>query len=108
MIVVVEADSAEWSDLATGAVASIEERLKKELVLGDLKVVRLLQVVREQGAAGLSFSDFRKAYKPPVPIYSCVCCEVGESRVAEEMVVKEFFDAGGRILLTGRLSLGGE
>lgn len=105
VLVIVEADPSEWNDFASGVVASLEDRLKKQCAFGDLKVIRLLRVEREPAAAGLSFSDFRKAYKPPVPIYSCVCCDTGESRISEEVTVKDFVNSGGRILLTGRLAL---
>lgn len=105
VVLIVEANSSEWNDLALGVVASIEDRLREQCSFSDLKVVRLLRVEHEPAAPGLSFSEFRKAYKRPVPIYSCVCCTTGESRVVEEITVRDFVDSGGRILLAGRLTL---
>jgi hypothetical protein len=104
-VVIAEVDSSEWGALAVAESSSIEARLMKEFSLADLKVVRLLRVEHGASAAGSSFGDFRKAYKPPIQIYSCVCCVNGEARSIEAVEVKRFEDSGGRILLSGRLTL---
>lgn len=42
---------------------------------------------------GLSFSEFRKRYKPPMPIYSCITCG-GDSNVVRKESKKEFLCYG--------------
>jgi hypothetical protein len=103
-LVIAEAEPSEWNDLAHTD-AAVGSKIAEQLQRNDLKVVRLLRVERETGATGLSFSDFRKAYKPPTLIYSCACCANGESRAIEEITVEAFQKAGGRIITTGRLAL---
>lgn len=104
-VVIAEVDSSEWGALASAESSSIEARLMKEFSVADLKVVRLLKVQHGASAAGLSFGDFRKEYKPPIQVYSCVCCGNGEARSIEAVAVRKFEDSGGRILLSGRLAL---
>lgn len=41
----------------------------------------------------LSFSEFRKRYKPPMPIYSCIKCG-GNSKVVRKETRKEFLGYG--------------
>lgn len=103
-LVIAEAEPREWSDVAHTD-SAVGNRISEQLQRNDLKVVRLLRVERELGANGLSFSDFRRAYKPPVLIYSCVCCVNGESRAIEEITVEDFQRGGGQIITTGRLAL---
>ena len=103
-VVLVEAEPSEWSDFEGIAVSSIESRLASELARDDLRVPRLLKVERDESSpVGVSFRDFRKAYRPPVSVYSCACCRDGESRAVSEMSVDEFGKSGGRVLATGRL-----
>lgn len=103
-LVIVEAEPSEWNDL-NHTDAAVGNRIAEQLQRNDLKVVRLLRVERDSGATGLSFSDFRKSYKPPILIYSCACCANGESRAIDEVTVGDFQRAGGRIITTGRLVL---
>ncbi|WP_346837041.1 hypothetical protein [Microbulbifer sp. SAOS-129_SWC] len=42
---------------------------------------------------GLSFQEFRKLYKAPEPIYSCISCG-GDSRVIEKKTKEEFLTDG--------------
>lgn len=105
-VVIVEAEPDEWSDLESTRTMAIEKRLAQQLGRADLKVLRLLRVERETTpAAGLSFREFQKGYKPPVLVYSCACCGKGESRVIEEITAGDFEKSGGQILVTGRLTL---
>lgn len=104
-VVLAEADPSEWKDLAHGEITSIEKKLAQNLARDDLKVVRLLRIEHQSSAAaGSSFADFRKAYKPPVLVYSCICCSGGEARALQEMTMETFRRSGGRILLTGRVA----
>lgn len=105
-VVIVEADSAEWSDFVRAGAVGIEKRLARQLARDDLRILRLLRIEREKSAgAGLSFNDFKKAYKPPALIYSCVCCADGESSAIEEVAVNDFRNSGGQIIAVGRLVL---
>jgi hypothetical protein len=105
IVVIVEMDASEWNEFAHGVFSSLEDRIRTQFNFRDLKVVRLLRVEPGSTSPGLSFEEFRKVYKPPSAIYSCVCCDVGEGRVYEEVAVKEFLSSGGRILLSEQLAL---
>jgi hypothetical protein len=105
-VTIVEVDASVWDDSSRTGLALVEQVLNTRLSRNDLKVVSVLRIEPEGSAiAGSSFSDFRKAYKPPVLIYSCVCCGNGEGRVIEEITLEDFQGRGGRIVLTGRLKL---
>lgn len=111
-LILAEAESSEWTVLASGdleAIKAIESRLSQQFVRDDLRIVRLLRTEQQQkSAAGLSFAEFRKTYKPPILVYSCISCPAGESRVQEELTVNSFRKSGGNILLSGRLVLAEE
>lgn len=105
-VVIVEAEPSEWNDLERTGATAIERRLAQQLGRPDFRVLRLLRVEREAApAAGVSFGDFKKGYKPPVLVYSCACCAKGESRAIDELTVGDFQESGGEILVTGRLTL---
>lgn len=105
-VAITEVDSYEWRNFDHAGRASIEKKLATQFARCDFRVVRLLRVGREEhSAVGLGFSDFQKAYKPPVLIYACVCCATGESRAIQEITIGDFNLAGGRIFLAGRLAL---
>lgn len=99
-IVITQTDAREWRDLADGDVASVERRLARELARDDLKVIAVRRVEDHANeAAGMSFAEFRKVYRPPTLIYSCACCAQGESRMVEEITVSAFREGGGRVSL---------
>jgi hypothetical protein len=105
-VVVAEAEPTEWSTFEQAGVLEIEKRLAQQLVRDDLRVLRLLRIEREEVVgAGMSFRDFKKSHKPAVLVYSCACCRDGESRATAEKTVDEFQASGGRIVVTGRLTL---
>ncbi len=84
----------------------IEMDLEKMLGRNDFRVVRLLRVEeKNDSAAGLSFQDFMKSYRPPVLVFSCPCCNSGESHSIGEMTIEEFESTGGRILVGEGLML---
>lgn len=96
----------EWNSLPQGGSARFEARVREELGRDDLYVVRLLRTVPGgTSAAGVSFQDFRKHYRPPELVFSCPCCDQGESRVIEELTVQQFVRSGGRIILAGAFIL---
>lgn len=104
-LALVEAGPNEWKDFSDSGYRSIERRLTESLDCKDFKVIRALRVDDKQKAtAGLSFAEFKKIYTPPVIVYSCPCCDGGESRLVEEIAVDDFQSSGGKIILTGRLN----
>jgi hypothetical protein len=105
-VVLAEAEPSEWNDFDKNGSASIEHRLRTQIGEDRLKIIRLLRVEKAASvsAQGMSFQDFKKAYKPPTLIYSCACCD-GESRVVSEMSIEEFERTGGRLVPIGRLVL---
>ncbi len=103
-VVLVEALPVEWNDLEGDGTAAIERRLAAHLQRSDLRVLRLLAVERAAvAAAGTSFRDFRKAYKPPSMVYTCACCATGKSRSVASRSAEDFVKSGGLVTPTGRL-----
>lgn len=83
-------------------------RLDLESLIGrkGFRLVRLLRVEeKNNSAAGLSFQDFMKSYRQPELVFSCPCCNSGESLSIGEMTVDEFESEGGRILVGDGLTL---
>lgn len=106
-VVLFELDPEKWS--AAEGVEAAERRLSAQLGRSDLKLIRLLEVERDSTpAAGTSFRDFKKAYKAPVPMYSCACCSTGRAKADAEITVGEFRMADGQITTLGRLALEAE
>jgi len=105
-VILVEADLSEWNDFEQRGASAIECRLAKQLGRNDLKILRMLGIEQENvPVGGVSFRDFRKAYKPPVIVYTCACCSDGKSRSVAELTIEDFQEKGGRIMTTGRLTL---
>ena len=91
---------------AAGDVSDLQHRIGAELGRHDLKMATVLRI--ESGndmPAGTSFAEFRKAYRPPVLVYSCPCCGEGEATETEEFTVDGFAEIGGRILSVGELEI---
>lgn len=105
-VVLVETESDEWGELQRSIALTVERRLSALLGRNDLKVPQVLTAEKSSTpAAGMSFRDFRKAYKPPALIYTCICCESGKSRSIEEFTTRDFQQSGGVVTPTGRLYL---
>ncbi|HEY0915487.1 MAG TPA: hypothetical protein VGE22_11500 [Solimonas sp.] len=98
-----EATADEWKDFDRAGATLAERRLAVEQGRDDLRVIRLLRIESALTTGqGMSLADFRKSYRPPVMVYSCACCEGGESRVVGECSLKEFGNAGGCIGFSDR------
>lgn len=105
-IIIVEALQDEWNSLDNFGASMLETRIAHEFNLRNARVIRLLRSeATSLPAAGTSFETFRRSYVPPVLVFSCPCCEAGESSVIEDMTLSNFEAAGGKIFLTGRLVL---
>ena len=101
-----EATADEWKDFDRAGATLAERRLALEQGRDDLRVIRLLRIESALTTGqGMSLADFRKSYRPPVMMYSCACCEGGESRVVGECSLEEFRNAGGRLDLSSGLVL---
>lgn len=105
-VFIAEATADEWKDFDRAGATLAERRLALEKGRDDLRVIRLLRIESALTTGqGMSLADFRKSYRPPVMIYSCACCEGGESRVVGECSRREFEQAGGCIGLSDGLAL---
>jgi hypothetical protein len=108
-VAIAEATSVEWNQLASGDVKDLQRRIGTELGRDDLKIATLLRIEPGKNApAGTSFAEFRKAYRPPVLVYSCPCCGEGEATETKEFTVDRFAEIGGRILPVGELEIATE
>lgn len=105
-VVLAEMEPSEWNGFEAGGAQAFEQRLSQELGRTDLRVILLLRVkARSPSARGLSFQEFRKQYQPPLLQYSCACCADGASTEVSELTVEEFRNSGGKVTLTGHLTL---
>lgn len=77
--------------VAQGASADLAAR--RDTNLRELKVLRVED--ENQGLARLSFTEFRKRYRPPKRFYQCCYCDRGEALVSESISVDEFRRRGG-------------
>jgi hypothetical protein len=108
-VVLLEVESDEWGELERSITLTVERRLGALLVRSDLKIPRILAVEQsDSSTVGLSFKDFQKAHKPPVVVYTCICCASGKSRPIERYTTKDFRQTGGIVTTVGQLFLQGE
>lgn len=107
-VAVLEAEPDEWNDLASGRPEVLQSRIANELGRSDLRILKVLKM-EEAGEvpAGTSFAEFRKLYRPPIVVYECPCCSVGEAREHSELTISSFNEIGGRIFTVGRLAIEG-
>ena len=83
-VLVFEARPEEWKDFDRAGATLAEKRIAQDLGRDDLRVIRLLRIESALTMGqGMSFADFKKSYRPPVMVYSCACCEAGESKLVE-------------------------
>lgn len=75
-----------------------------ELLGTNLVALSVLRWLKVPSGAGTSFQQFRQAYRPPQPIYCCPKCG-GEAQVAGVEKPADFIAQGGRLELTGDLTL---
>ncbi len=102
-IVLAEMTSREWTSIEKSGAEEFEKRISRELKRDDLRFVHLLRAEeRAPESKAMSFQDFRKAYRPPILVFSCACAD-GESRVTKEMSMEEFRASGGRVTTLGNL-----
>lgn len=105
-VVVAALTPDEWRAQKTDGLDRFEKRIASELGRGDLRVVRLLRVEQqEQFGEGISFKEFRKKYVRPKLIFSCACCDGGESAQVDELTVEEFRKLGGKVSAIGSVFL---
>lgn len=97
-VVVAKARPAEWSESAIGNQASIEARLSA-LLGQSVKVLRLLRATKVEMLQGLTFQEFREAWREPACFYECASCGQGESAVVEVLEVTAFKATGGKVHL---------
>lgn len=85
-VFVLEATPEEWKDFDRAGAALAEQRIARETSRDDLRVIRLLRIESALSAGReMSLAQFKAAYRPPVMLYSCACCEAGEARAIESL-----------------------
>ena len=52
-----------------------------------------VRFIKPQVCAGISFQEFRKRYRAPEPIYTCISCG-GDSKIIEKKAKEEFLKIG--------------
>ena len=105
-VVIVEANPAEWNELAAKNTSTLQSRIAEELRRDDLYIVNILRIEdTNETLAATSFAEFRKAYRPPSIIYSCPCCSNGEAVETDELTVAAFKKMGGEVFAIGGISL---
>lgn len=103
-VVVAETTLDEWKMMESGDVVNLQSRIIGASGIEDLHILLIRRIERgPEPAAGVPFSEFRKAYKPPVVIYSCPCCNSGDAVETQEYSVWEFEELGGRVVTVGNL-----
>lgn len=105
-VVVAEATSSEWRSIGAGDSREALDRLRRESGLDDLQMPMMIRV--EGGVtppAGTSFAEFRKQYQPPIIVYRCPCCAVGEATETASHTLPDFADLGGQLAVIGDLVL---
>jgi hypothetical protein len=103
-VVVAETTLDEWKMMESGEVVNLQSRIVGASGVEDLHILLMRRIERgPEPAVGVPFSEFRKAYKPPVVIYSCPCCNSGDAVVTQEYSVPEFEELGGRVVTVGSL-----
>lgn len=106
-VVIAETTLDEWTKMESGELLHLPSRLSSISGLKNLHVLHVKRIEQSPGpAAGMSFSEFRKLYKPPVVIYSCPCCDGGDAIESQEFSVSKFEEIGGRVVALGDLVVG--
>lgn len=98
-VVIAETTADEWAAMQSGELSTLPTRLGR---FGDFSVLHIMRVERSPDPpAGISFSEYRKIYKPPVVVYACPCCVQGEAFRNRELTIAEFEKIGGKIIALG-------
>nr|WP_295111555.1 hypothetical protein [uncultured Caulobacter sp.] len=103
-LVVGELTAEEWTLEENARDSAACQRVSVALARTDLRPVRVIRWENSQPIAGLPFALFRKAYKPPVGVYSCPKCG-GEAKSIAKQSWTEFMTSGGHIEPFGQLVL---
>lgn len=105
-LVIAEMTLDEWKSITTGELRQLPLRLATEVGANDHHVLHIKRIDQEAlPAAGSSFSEFRKGYRPPSIIYECPCCDEGDGIETDELTISEFENLGGHIFSLGNLVL---
>ncbi len=105
-LVVAAMDPSEWNGFEQNGAHEYESRIGRHLHRDDLNLVKLLRIESPPvSGSGVSFHDFRKTYIAPAEIFSCPCCETGESTIVEELTIDQFKELGGKITVVGSLAV---
>ncbi|MEP3891211.1 MAG: hypothetical protein ABJN69_12185 [Hellea sp.] len=102
-LVLFEMTGSEWVN--DSGQNEAKERISKLLKRDDLEPVDLLRAERYNHYKGSNFQKFSASYKPPILIYACPKCEVGEARGIEEVSIDEFEAGLGKITCLDGLQL---
>jgi hypothetical protein len=103
-VVVAEISLDERNAVEAGEIAGLPPRLNSPERDG-FRIVRVKNTRQDLPSSDLPFSEYRKLYSPPVVVYSCPCCGLGDALVETEMSLSEFELHGGEVLILGDLAL---
>lgn len=100
-LVIAEVNIHEWQAMQDGKLRTLPDRI------GGFERFHVLHIKRIERSpdppVGISFSEYRKIYKPSVVIYSCPCCAHGEALKDKELTIIQFEKLGGQITALGGL-----
>lgn len=100
-IVIAETTLDEWKAMQSGELSTLPSRLGG---FSDFHVLHIKRIEKTPAPpAGISFSEFRDLYQPPVVVYACPCCTDGEAIKNREVTTSEYEEMGGHIVALGSL-----
>ena len=85
--------------------STVQRRLSAALSRDDLRFVALLRAEGQNLPSGMSFQEFRAAYRPPRLIYACPHCPAGEASPDATRSFEDFEAEGGQLTTIGDLAL---
>lgn len=92
-IVLAALTPVEWNSEERGLSAALN-RISVALGRDDLRAIRIARVEPGASAAGLSFQQFRKSYRPPTVLYTSLDSN-REAELDSEQSLEEFVMNGG-------------
>lgn len=98
-VVVTQATAEEWNSLESTGASQIEARINRQLGRNDLRYVRLMRVEDQGNPKGVSFQEFRKAYKPPKLLYQDIYSPTSQASEVSQTTRADFERGGGKVLV---------
>jgi hypothetical protein len=103
-LVIGEFDTAEMRLGHRDGLAAFQARISSLLGRDDLRAAQAIRWEKSPSRHGI-LSWRKPAYRPPMGIYACPKCAIGEARLRETLTWGEFQHSGGVITPVGALKL---